>query len=250
VRRLDPAALTTVAGLGESGLSGDDGAAIAAQLRSPAGLVADPKSSDRYWIVDTANHRIRLINSGIISTVAGTSQGFSGYGGPATTAKLNAPLAAALDAKGHLLIADTGNSCIRRVNATTSAISTIAGTEAASYTGDGKTATAATLNGPQGVAADAAGNIYISDTGNNVIRRVDATTAVITTVAGTGTAGSTAGSTPTTTQLSGPTKIVAAPSGNLAFADTRNQVVRMLSPGNAVAPPPGKWLAATPACSA
>jgi hypothetical protein len=206
-------------------------------------VVPDPKNSSRYYIVDTANNRIRLVDSGAISTAAGTTLGYSGDGGAATSAQLNAPAAMTIDSKGNLYIADTGNNCIRRVDAATGNIATVAGTgppaSGAGYAGDNGPATLATLNAPQGVAVDAAGNLYISDTGgpagglipqptrcrvrwllteafacpclrragNNVIRRVDAVTGVITTIAGTGTAGSTTGGTAITTGLNGPTKV-------------------------------------------
>ncbi len=114
VCRLDAAACTPVAGtIGEAGLSGDNGPASSATLNAPADVVPDPKNSSRYYIVDTANHRIRLVDSGVIRTVAGTTKGYSGDNATATAAQLNAPTAMAFDASGNYFVADTNNSCIR-----------------------------------------------------------------------------------------------------------------------------------------
>src|SRR5439155_26864799 len=120
---------------------------------------------------------------------AGGSPGFSGDGGPATAAQLSLPYGVALDAAGNLFIADWDNARIRRVDAGTGTITTVAGTGTYGFSGDGGPATAAELGAPTGVALDAAGNLFIADWGNARIRRVDAATATITTVAGSGTHG-------------------------------------------------------------
>ncbi len=121
------------------------------------------------------NNRIRKMDAstGIITTVAGNgTQGYSGDGGSATSASLNGPAGVSVDAEGNIFIADTGNNRIRKVYASTGIITTVAGNGTQGYSGDGGSATSASLNEPAGVSVDAAGNIYIADTGNNSIRKV------------------------------------------------------------------------------
>lgn len=153
---------------------------------------------------------------------------------PALTAELYSPTSVAIDGAGNLYIADSGHNRIRMVSAASGQISTVAGTGAASYTGDHAAATAATLNTPSGVALDGAGNLYIADTGNNVIRRVDAVTQIITTVAGNGSGlpgfgGDGSLATSATVLLDGPQGISVDTAGDLYIADTSNQVVREVS---------------------
>ena len=125
-----------------------------------------------------------------MTTVAGTGvAGYNGDGKPATAARLKWPAGVAVDAAGDLYIADTDNHRVRRVEAGTGRITTVAGRGAGGYNGDYKSATAATLNSPWGVAVDAAGHLFIADTGNHRVRRVDAESLRITTVAGTGVEG-------------------------------------------------------------
>src|SRR5262245_42591634 len=174
--------ITTVAGDGAfTGLSGDFGPATAAELRSPAGVAVD--SDGNLFLADTFNNRIRKVNpAGVITTVAGHGEfSFSGDGGPATAAQLNQPHDVVVDAEGNLFIADTQNNRIRRVTPA-GIISTAAGTTAG-FSGDGGPASAARLNQPYAVAVDGAGNLFIADTANNLIRKVTAD-GVITTVAG------------------------------------------------------------------
>ncbi len=138
------------------------------------------------------DNRIRKVSAstGIITTVAGNgSPDYSGDGGAATAAGLYYPYGVAVDAAGNLYIADTVDNRIRKVSASTGIITTVAGNGSPGYSGDGGAATAAELYYPYGVAVDAAGNLYIADTGNNRIRKVSASTGIITTVAGNGTAG-------------------------------------------------------------
>lgn len=178
------------------GFSGDGGPAASAELRLPAGLALD--ASGNLYIADQANHRIRRVDArtGMIATVAGSGAcrtgnictgGFSGDGGRATSAELNFPGGVALDADDNLFIADTRNNRIRRMDHATGIITTVAGYGTADYSGDGGPATNAELNRPQGLAVDKSSNLFIADTGNNRIRRVDKTTGFITTVAGDGT---------------------------------------------------------------
>jgi sugar lactone lactonase YvrE len=172
IRKVAPGGtISTVAGNGVRGHSGDGGAATAASLMSPWGVAVD--AAGNLYIADTANHRVRKVTpGGTITTVAGNGSG--GDGGPATAASLNMPWGVAVDAAGNLYIADTGHDRIRKV-APGGTISTVAGNGVRSYSGDGIPATAASLNYPQGVAADAVGNLYIADTGNDRIRKVLAT---------------------------------------------------------------------------
>ena len=221
--------ITTVAGTGTDGFGGDSGPASAAQLNRPAGVAVD--GSGNLFIADTNNHRIRKVDAeGTITTVAGTrGQGFSGDSGPATAAQLNGPHGVAVDGSGNLFIADTNNHRIRKVNAG-GMITTVAGTGTAIFSGDGRPATAAQLNGPHGVAVDGSGNLFIADTSNHRIRKVD-TRRTITTVAGTGTAGFSGDSGPASdAQLNGPHGVAVDGFGNLFIADTNNHRIRLLTP--------------------
>jgi len=172
IHKFTPAGVVSVvAGLGTSGFSGDGGPATSARLSSPTGIAVD--AAGNLFIADSYNSRIRKVTpDGIISTVAGTtSSGFSGDGGPATSARLNSPTGVAVDTSGNLFIADSNNNRIRKVTPD-GIISTVAGTGASGFSGDGGPATSARLNLPSGVAVDAAGNLFIADTNNSRIRRV------------------------------------------------------------------------------
>src|SRR5277367_5421354 len=187
IRKLDTLGnITTIAGTGTQGFSGDAGPAIAATLDSPQGLALD--TANNLYIADTHNHRIRELNltTGTIITIAGNTPGFSGDTGPATSAQLNLPTALALDATANLYIADTGNHRIRKLSLTTSIITTIAGTGTQGFSGDNGPATLAAIDSPTGLAVDIAGNLYLADTHNNRIREITASTGTITTIAGNG----------------------------------------------------------------
>lgn len=177
--------IATVAGNGSPGYAGDGSAATSAELNSPEGIAVD--AAGNLYIADTGNNAIREVNAttGVMTTIAGTgAEGFSGDGSLATAAQLSAPFGVALDASGNLYIADSGNNRVREVNATTGVITTIAGSGSSGYEGDSGQATQAELYSPLGVACDPAGNVYIADARNYVIRKVSAATGVITTVAG------------------------------------------------------------------
>ncbi len=163
--------IDTIAGTGARDFSGDGGPATAAELHEPHSVAVD--SAGNLYIADTLNHRIRRVGlDGYISTVAGTGRGgFRGDGGPATSAQLFLPQDVAMDTAGNLYIADTDNHCIRRVSVD-GIIDTIAGTETAGSSGDGGPATDARLFHPRGVAVDVAGNLYVADTLNHLIRRL------------------------------------------------------------------------------
>src|ERR1039458_5040023 len=190
VVRISPSGvLTVVAGNGIQGFSGDGGPATSASLDflslggiMPAGGVAVDSAGNLY-IADTWNNRIRKVSGGTITTVAGNGTfGYSGDGGPATSALLNLPSGVAVDSVGNFYIADALNNRIRKVSGGT--ITTVAGKGDEGFSGDGGSATSASLYHPKGVDVDSAGNLYIADTGNYRIRKVSGGT--ITTVAGNG----------------------------------------------------------------
>ena len=171
------------AGVG-AGSSGDGGPATSAKLNDPVGVAIDPAGN--IYIADAQNSRIRKVDhtTGNISTFAGSGLTL-GDGGLATSAKLSNPYNVAIDSAGNIYIADELNQRIRKVD-TSGIISTIAGTGTGGYSGDGGLATSAQLNNPSGVVFDTAGNLYIADSANYCIRKIDHTTGNITTVAGTG----------------------------------------------------------------
>ena len=175
--------ISTVAGMETTfGYSGDGGAATAANLNDPVALAIDATGS--YFIGDSNNDVVRKVtaSTGIISTVAGVygENGFSGDGGPATSAQFSDIKGVAVDANGNLYIADSNNKRIRKVILSSGIISTIAGTDIAGNTGDGGAATAATLSDPTDVAVDVPGNVYIADSANGRIRKVTISTGIIT----------------------------------------------------------------------
>jgi len=209
------------------GYAGDGGPALDALLDTPSG-VAVGASGFPIYIADTANDCIRRVDAnGIIETIAGNGMpGYAGDGGPATNALLNGPFRVRLDAaSGDLYIADTGNHCVRRIDVT-GVITTVAGTGTAGFAGDGGPATQAELNSPYDARLGADGRLYIADTYNNRIRRVDEA-GVITTLAGTGTPGFSGNGGPAKeAQLSHPFAVVLDRDGNLLVADTYNSVIR------------------------
>ena len=223
IRKVDSAGvISTVAGDGTGGYRGDGGPATAAQLNRPTGVALD--GAGNLYITDRVNHRIRKVDAaGVISTVAGAGRGgYRGDGGPAVAAQLNYPTGVALDGAGNLYIADWGNDRIRKVDSA-GVISTVAGGGSG---GDGGPATAALLNLPGDVALDGAGNLYIADTLNNRIRKVDAA-GVISTVAGDGTRGYGGDGGPATAaQLTFPYGVAPDGSGNLYIVDSSNQRIR------------------------
>lgn len=171
VRKVDGSGnISTVAGTGTAGYSGDGGAATAAQLNQPRGVSID--SSGNLLIADSGNHAIRKVGAtGTISTIAGTgTAGFSGDGGTATSAQLQNPRSVIDDGLGNLFIADTSNHRVRMID--DGIISTIAGTGTEGFSGDGGASTSAQLAAPVGVAADGEGNLYIADFSNNRVRKV------------------------------------------------------------------------------
>ncbi len=220
--------ISTVAGNGTPGYSGDSGAAASAQLYTPTAVAVD--ASGNLYIADFNNNRIRKVSStGTISTVAGNgNSGYSGDGSPATSAQINLAQGVAVDGYGNLYIGDTGNNVVRQVNAS-GIINTVAGNGFAGYSGDGGPAAQAQLGNPSAVAVDAVGNLYVAD-GSTRIRKVYPN-GLITTIAGNGTTGySGDGGAATAAQLSGPSGVSLDSAGNLYVADTGNNAVRMLQP--------------------
>ena len=213
--------ISTVAGTGSSGYSGDGGSPTSAKINSPSGVVLD--AAHNLFIVDYGNQCIRKVGTnGIITTVAGTgTNGFSGDGGSATNANLSSPQGLAVDGTGNYYIADSGNNRVRKVG-TNGIIATVAGRAL----NDGDFATNATLNVVYGAACDVRGNLYIADTSNNRIRKVD-TNGVITTFAGNGfPAYSGDGGAATNASLKQPTAIVLDALGNAFIAERGNYRIR------------------------
>src|SRR5436190_864616 len=226
------------------GYSGDGGAATSARLNEPYGVGVD--GAGNIYIADTVNQVIRKVvrSTGVITTVAGSGvKGFSGDGGPATSASLSDPLAVAADGSGNLYISDQLNNRIRKVTPA-GTITTFAGTGAAGYNGDGIAATQAQLHSPYMAAVDAAGNLYIPDYFNYRIRKVTASTGLISTVAGIGVSGGDGDGGPATrAYISDPTGVTIDGAGNLFLVDQATFRIRMVeriatAPGGPPPPPP------------
>lgn len=230
VRKLDAAGVvTTVAGTGMAGYSGDGGLAIDAELRQPQGVAVD--AAGNLYVADAFNHVVRRVaaSTGIITTVAGHecdsltagSGCLAGDGGPATIGSLILPNSVAVDGAGNIFISDSAcedasETCargVRKVDAATGTISTVAGTDQ--------------LANPQGLTLDAAGNLYIADSGDSRVVKVNGTTGTVTTVAGNGVWGfSGDGAAALEASLSSPSGVALDAAGNLYVADTSNSRIR------------------------
>ena len=235
VRKVSPdGIITTVAG-GGTAKPADGVKATGAALGGPVGLAVD--NAGNIYFSDITNNRVwRVDSAGTLHLAAGTGPiGFSGDGGPATSAQLSGPHGLAVDASGNLFITDTNNFRVRKVNAA-GIITTVAGNGSVVFSGDGGPATSTALTSPQGLAFDSAGNLFIAETLGNRIRKVD-TAGNITIVAGNGkTDFSGDGGPATQAALFAPGNIAFDRAGNLYIADTLNNRVRKVTAGSA--PPP------------
>ena len=240
IRMVNPSGIITeIAGNGTGGWAGDGGAATNAELNNPSGFAMDAVGN--LYVGDQYNHVIRKISpaiNGRITTIAGTHgvAGFSGDGGPATAATFNRPYQLSFDSYGNLYIVDQYNHAVRKITAHTDTIaltdniSTFAGQGTiAGSTGDGGPATAALLHDPNCVFVDVDNNVYISDNGNQKIRKVN-TSNIISTVAGTGVAGFLGDGGPATNaRLDYPTGMKVDELGNFVFGDGAGNRIRKVN---------------------
>ncbi len=236
IRRIDTGGIiSTIAGNGIPGFTGDGGLATQASLSNPISVAIGPQNA--VYFIDSGNQRVRSVSlDGVITTVAGNgTETFNGDGGPATQAGLGYPGGLAVGQDGNIYIADTLHSRIRRVD-TEGTITTIAGNGIVGFSGDGNLATNAALDEPDGVTVGPDGNIYIVDTDNNRVRRVGVD-GVITTVAGNGTAGFSGDGGPASEAsfgLNGLSAIAAAPDGSIDIVDSGNRRIRRLGSGGVI----------------
>lgn len=222
--------ITTVAGTGTAGGTGDGGPAVAAALNTPTSVAFD--SVGNMVITEALANRIRMVTpSGIISTIAGTGvAGFGGDGGPAGAALLKNPVNAVFDVMGNLFIADFGNFRIRRLDAGTGHITTVAGVGTPGYSGDGGAAISAELNNPSSLVFDKAGNLLFADSLSHAIRMINASTGIIDTVAGTGKFGYSGDGGPArAARLWSPMAIALDSYGDLFISDSYNNRIRRVA---------------------
>lgn len=231
VRKVSPdGTITTVAGTGEPGWSGDGGPATAAKLHEPYEVRFDP-AGDVFW-VERLSHTVRKLDrkTGIVTTVAGNgSAGFSGDGGPATRAQLSDPHSIGFDRAGDLYICDVRNHRLRKVAMKTGEISTFAGTGERKPTPDGARFAGVPLNGPRALDFDRQGNLWVALREGNAVYKLDLAQGTIHHVAGTGKKGFTGDGGPAkAATLNGPKGLSVAPDGNVFIADTENHAIRMI----------------------
>ena len=218
--------ITTVAGGGV----GDGSRPTLAALGSPDGVAIDSRGD--IYIADGATHRIRKIDikRNVISTIAGTGNpGFSGDGGPASNAALNSPFGLAIDDDDNLYIADSANNRIRKIDLATGIITTAAGSGSPGFEGDDGSALDAAFHSPLGLDVDEDGDIYIADTLNNRVRKVDADDGIVTTVAGNGIAGSGGDfGLAVNANLNRPEDVAVDDLGKVYIADTGSHLIRQI----------------------
>jgi sugar lactone lactonase YvrE len=230
IRKIDmrSGVITTVAGTGTAGFSGDGGPAVAAVLRQPHSIAFDRDGT--LLICDIGNHRIRRLNlaTGIIETYAGTGEArATPDGAPVTGTPLRGPRTIEVAPNGDLYVALREGNAIYRIDSRTQILHHIAGTGEQGYTGDGRSGRAATLGGPKGLALARDGSLYIADTENHVIRRIDAARGTIETVLGTGARGNTENTDPLRVQLSRPHGLCASADA-MYVADSEAHRIRVL----------------------
>ncbi len=222
--------ITTVAGNGAAANTGDGGPASDASINAPAFNVIDRYGNMYVSTVDRGFSVRKISATGIITTVAGSAgglSGFSGDGGPATNALFGGPGSIAVDTAGNIYVCDVFNSRVRKITVSTGVVTTIAGNDTTGYSGDGNPAVHASLNRANGICVDRRGNIFICDQSNNRVRKIDAA-GIITTVAGTGVSGYNGDGRADTTEISDPFSACSDPFGNVYFCDAGNSMLRML----------------------
>jgi len=237
VRIIDPSGIiNTFAGDSAIGYTGDGHPADSAELHNPQGVCLD--QAGNLYITDWYNDVVRKVNATthIITTVCGNgSGGFGGDNGPATSAHMEKPSTTWVDAIGNIYIADYGNNRVRKVDIATGTIHTIAGNGTSGFSGNGGLADTSRLSYPNGVCTDTAGNVYISDNGNNMIRKIDAITGLISTVAGTGQLGYAGDNGPAAdAKLASPNAVFVDSKGILYISDNGNNVVRAIIPNGTI----------------
>ena len=224
IRKVDAATgiISTVAGNGLEGFTGDGGPATLARINRPIGFAVDGPGN--IFIPDRHNGRIRRVDAatGIIATIAGTgAYGFGGDGGPATAAVLGLPVDVTLDGAGNVFISDRCNHRVRRIDAQSGLISTVAGSGPGATPGDGCRVTTTDLMYPMGIKLDPAGNLLVADLGGRVVRRIDALSGEMTTIAGNGVIGLEGDGGPATSaSLFGPTDVAVDSAGNVIISDS------------------------------
>lgn len=227
--------ITTVAGNGTSGSSGDGGPATNAEWYDPFGIAVD--AAGNIYIADAVNNSIRKVpaSTGVIATVAGTLSawgGYSGDGGPATNAELDEPEAVAADGSDNIFFLDQTGAVVRKVNKATGIISTVAGINTWAFSGDGDPATNTQFNEAERIAVDRFGNFYVAYTFNNRIRKVTVATSIVTTIAGDGVGGFSGDGDPATeAEFSIPSGVAVDHSGKVYIGDTGNNRIRLVFPG-------------------
>ena len=239
IRRVDARTgiISTFAGSGESGYSGDGGPATRARLNEPYGIAIDKVAN--VYIADRHNHCVRRVDrtSGVITTFAGNGvAGFNGDGGPASRAGMVEPNGLALDpAQGRLFIADVADHRVRVVDLATGTISTFAGTGEAQHSGDGRPATAAGIHGARAVEVATDGTVYILERQGSTLRAVNPSTGVINTVAGTGARGYSGDGGPAhDAVLDAPKEFALDYGGDILIVDTENHAIRRIYASNGI----------------
>ncbi len=235
VRRVDAKTqmIQTIAGTGKSGKSADGIAGTKAALGEPNGLCLDGKG--KLYIADVRDQRVRELDlkSGMLTTVCGQSgqKASFGDGGPRAKAKLNGPRAVAMSVSGDLFIVEREGNCVRKIDFHDGTITRYAGSGKKGYTGDGGAASGATFDGPKEIDIDRDGNVFVVDTENEAIRRIDAKTGIITTVAGKGktkTPGKGNGGPATSATLGRPHGVAVGPDQGIYIGDTLSHMIRVV----------------------